>query len=478
MKRNGLLLFALAAAVACRSSSREVAPEVELPDRWSTEAARTAAEPPAEWWRSFADPVLESLVERAVGKNLDVAIAVARVNEARALRDIASGARYPVVDGVAGASRTQFSENTLQGAEGDRTQSYYSAGFDASWEVDLFGSNRAALAASEAGLEAAEEGRRDALVTLLGEVARNYVELRGSQAQSILTRENADSERRTLELTRSRFEAGLATDLDVARAETLVSNTEALVPALEANAARSIHRLSVLLGEPPANLYAELSEPKPVPVAQGAVAELASGIPSDLLRRRPDIRRAERELAQAAALTDQATADLYPKLTLGGSLGLASSKLSDLPESGSVTWSVGGSLLAPIFDGGRLRAAVRVQDARQEQAVDRYRLTVLDALAEVEGALVSIERGRERRESLTKAVASSQRALDLANDLHLRGLIDFFEVLDAQRVNLLVESELARSDTTLSADTVALYKALGGGWETWEAHPPEAAAAQ
>lgn len=473
MKLPAILLvtsaLAILASSSCKTEHSSAVADVQVPDGWTADAGRSAAEPPQEWWKAFGDPALESLVERAAAQNLDVAIAVARVREARGIHDIATGALYPQVDGSAGISRTQFSDNTPAGVgAGTRTENLYSAGFDAAWEVDLFGSNRAAVAAAEAGVQSAEESRRDALVSLLGEVARNYVELRGAQRQILLLGQNAESERGTLELTRSRFQAGLSTDLDVARAETLVANTEALIPPLQANAAASIHRLGVLLAEPPGSLMAELSETKPVPVAQGAVAELASGIPSELLRRRPDIRRAERDLAQAAALTDRATADLYPKLTLGASLGLASTEASNFFDSGSTAWSIGASLLAPIFHGGALRAAVRVQDARQEQAVARYRLTVLNALAEVEDALVSVERERERRKSLEIAVSSSQRALDLANDLHLRGLIDFFQVLDAQRSNVLAESELARSETNLTSDTVALYKALGGGWEGWE----------
>jgi NodT family efflux transporter outer membrane factor (OMF) lipoprotein len=281
----------------------------------------------------------------------------------------------------------------------------------------------------------------------------------------VLTKANAESQRRTLELTRSRFQAGLSTQLDVARAQTLLSNTESLVPSLEIRVASAIHQLSVLLGAPPSSLQSELAETKPVPTAQGAVAELASGLPSDLLRRRPDIRRAERDLAQAAALSDEATANLYPKLTIGATLGLQSQDFSTLSHGGSDFWSIGPGLFAPIFHGGQLRAAVRAQNAQQEQALDRYRLTVLGAFQEVEDALSAVARERERRQSLQESVASSRQALELANDLQLRGLIDFFEVLDAQRSQLIAEAALAQSDTNLTSQTVALYKALGGGWE-------------
>ena len=473
MKPRALLpvpfMLAIVAVGACRTEHTAAAGAVQVPEQWTADAQRSAQDPPQEWWKAFGDPQLESLVDQAVAQNLDVAIAIARVREARGIRDIAGGALYPQVDANAGVSRTQISKNLPGGdvANTSRITSVYSAGFDATWEVDLFGANRAGVAAAEAGVQAAEENRRDALVTLLGDVARNYVELRGAQRQVLLLGENAEAERGTLELTRSRFQAGLATDLDVARAETLVANTEALIPPLQASAAASIHRLSVLLGESPGALMSTLSEPKPVPVAQGAVAELASGVPADLLRRRPDIRRVERELAEAAALTDQATANLYPKITLGGSFGYQSTNTNNLFEPASVAWSVGASLFAPIFHGGALRAAVHVQDAREQQAIDRYRLTVLNAFAEVEDALVSVARERERRQTLVTAVSSSRRALDLANDLHLRGLIDFFEVLDAQRTNVLAEVQLASSETALTSDTVALYKALGGGWESW-----------
>jgi outer membrane protein, multidrug efflux system len=463
MNARVLLVLSLSVLAACYSSPGEHKTDVAVPDRWA-DPAHASTEPPQAWWKEFGDPELDSLIDRAVHANLDVAIAQARVREARALHEFSSGALLPQVNAHAVYTRSKLSENTAQPGTA-QPQNLWDVGFDALWEVDLFGSNRSAVSAAQAGLEAAEENRRDALVTLLGEVARNYVELRGAQQQIALTKANAESQRRTLELTRSRFQAGLSTQLDVARAQTLLSNTDSLVPSLEIRVASAVHQLSVLLGEPPATLGPELTETKPVPTAQGAAAELASGLPSDLLRRRPDIRRAERELAQAAALTDEATANLYPKLTIGATLGLQSQTFNTLGSKGSDYWSIGPGLFAPIFHGGELRAAVRVQNAQQEQALDRYRLTVLGAFQEVEDALSAVARERERRQSLQESVASSRQALELANDLQLRGLIDFFEVLDAQRSQLLAEAALAQSDTNLSSETVALYKALGGGWE-------------
>lgn len=467
MSARVLLVLSAAVSVACQATPGQHTTDVTVPDRW-TDPAHASTEPPEAWWKEFGDPELDSLIDRAVHANLDLASAQARVREARALHEFAGGALYPQVNAHAVYTRSKLSENTAQPGSA-QPQNLWNVGFDALWEVDLFGANRSAASAAQAGLEAAEENRRDALVTLLGEVARNYVELRGAQQQIVLTKANAESQRRTLELTRSRFQAGLSTQLDVARAQTLLSNTESFLPSFEVRVASAIHQLSVLLGEPPSSLQPELTETKPVPTAQGAVAELASGLPSDLLRRRPDIRRAERDLATAAALTDEATANLYPKLTIGATLGLQSQDFSSLGSSGSDFWSIGPGLFAPIFHGGQLRAAVRVQNAQQEQALDRYRQTVLGAFQEVEDALSAVARERERRQSLLESVASSRQALELANDLQLRGLIDFFEVLDAQRSQLIAEAALAQSETTLTSQTVALYKALGGGWESLDA---------
>jgi NodT family efflux transporter outer membrane factor (OMF) lipoprotein len=463
-----VLPSALLALAACHGSPAHEPPAVAMPETWgdgSTTAA--SADPPERWWQEFHDPELDSLIERAVAANLDLAAARARVREARALRDETAGGQNPQVNAHAGYSRSQASANTRQGSvTGSEPRDFYDVGFDALWEIDVFGSTRHAVEAAEAGVEAAEEGRRDALVTLLGEVAREYVGLRGLQRQRSLIAANAEAQRQSLDLTRVRFQAGLSTDLDIARAQSLLSSTEAALPSLEAGASAGIHRLSVLLGVPPRTLEPELAPEAPVPHADETLSNLAAGVPADLLRRRPDIRRAEREFAQAAELSAEATADLYPKLFLGASLGFQSIHSGNLFEGDSKAWSIGPSLLAPIFDGGRLRAAVRVQDARQEQALAAYQQAVLVALEEVENALVALAREQERRTSLAEAVAASRRALDLGTDLNLRGLVDFFEVLDARRSNLLAEAALAESDAAVASGAVALYKALGGGWET------------
>jgi NodT family efflux transporter outer membrane factor (OMF) lipoprotein len=476
-------VLVLAGLAACRAATPSSTPEPVVPASWSTgSGAADSADPPERWWQAFGDPTLDALVERAVSSSLDLALARSRVLEARGLRDFTAGGRQPEITGRASVTRSQASANTRQGSvTGADARNLFDVGFDAGWEVDLFGATRLALEAAEAGVRVAEEDRRDVIVTLLAEVARNYAEMRGLERRRAITLSNAEAQRESLALTRVRFEAGLATALDVARARTLLATTQAQIPVLEAGIAGGHHRLCVLLGLPPGSLEAALA-PDPavearVPQVGTALTNLAAGLPADLLRRRPDIRRAEQELARASALSAAAVADLYPKLTLGASLGWQSLHSGDWLDQGSRTWSIGPSLFAPLFAGGRLRAAVRVQDARQEQAILRYQKTILDAFGEVEISLVDVAREGERRVSLAEALESSRRSLDLAGELHRRGLADFFEVLEAQRSHLALEAELAESDTALATGAIGLYKALGGGWESLDVAASRSAAA-
>ncbi len=300
------------------------------------------------------------------------------------------------------------------------------------------------------------------IVSVLAEIARNYVELRGAQRQLELTRSNFALQQDTRDLTARRFEAGFATDLDVARAESLVASTSAQLPLLEARSRALGHTLEVLLGEPPGALDAELAASAPIPRAPSTVA---AGLPSGLLRRRPDLRVAERELAQATALTGEAVARLYPSFSLTASLGQQGRSLSDLFDAESNAWSVSGGLFAPLLSGGTLRANVAANEARAEAARLGYRRAVLGALAEVETDLTAVARERARAADLERALDADRRAVTLANDLYERGIVSFFEVLVAQQSLLRSESSLAQSTTDLSSKTVALYKALGGGWE-------------
>ena len=423
----------------------------------------------AQWWRTFNDPVLDRLVDQALQANLDLRQAQGRIREARALRRIAGSGYYPSVDASGSYTRSKGSKNVVApgvasgtGIGLGREQDLWQAGFDASWEVDVFGGIRRGVEAAEADLQAAVADRDNVVVSLLGEVGRNYVELRGFQRQITIAQENVTSQSESLELTRAKFRAGLSNDLDVAQAEAQVASTQSQIPALETQAAQATHRLAVLIGQAPESLLAELGQPAPLPAPPPVVP---LGVPSELLRRRPDIGFAERQLAAATARIGVATADLFPKFTIIGSLGQESTRFSNLADGNSTFWSIGPGVSLPIFNAGRLRAAVDVEKARTEQALAVYERTVLQALADVEDALVAFEKEQARRAILVQAVQSNRRAVSLSEQLYQRGLAPFLNVLDAQRALYQAEDQLVQSDTTVSSSAVALFKALGGGWE-------------
>ena len=361
----------------------------------------------ASWWKSFNDPQLDSLVERAVRTNQDLRIAEARVREARAFYRIASSQLWPTVDAGGSYARENQSKNqpilgSLPMPSGIPFENnVYQAGFDASWEIDVFGGNRRAVEAGKAEVAAAEFGRRNVLVTLLGEVARNYVELRGCQRRLEIATNNLKTQEEALALAQDRFKNGLTSDLDVQQAATLLANTRAVIPMLETGIQGYIHRLGVLLGQPPEALLAELSAPAPIP---SAPPNVPAGLPSELLRRRPDIQQAERQLAASTARIGVATADLFPKFSLTGVAGYESTSASDWFAGGSKFWSLGPTVQWRIFDAGRIRANIRVQDARQEQALAAYEKTVLMSFEDVENSLVAYAKEQIRRRSLEDAV--------------------------------------------------------------------------
>jgi outer membrane protein, multidrug efflux system len=429
----------------------------------ATQPAATTQPIAAAWWTSFNDDMLNRLILDARQSNLDLRTAEARVREARAARGIVTADYWPDIDAVGSYSRSRPSKtigNLGSFAVGE--QDLWQAGFDATWEIDVFGRVRRGVQAADADIQAAVADRNDVLLTLLGEVARNYVELRGFQRQVAIAQNNVKSQQETLDLTRVRLNAGLGTDLAVAQTEAIVAATQSQIPAFQTLAQQAIHRLSVLTGKAPAALQAQLDPIQPVPAPP---PEIPAGVPSELLRRRPDIRRAERQLAAATARVGVATADLFPRFTLTGSLGVESNKFSNLGDSDSTFWSIGPGVRFPIFNRGRLKSAVAVENARTEQAVSTYEQTVLRSLEEVENALVAYRKEFVRRESLSRAVASSQRSVQLSQQLYQRGLTDFLNVLDAQRALYQNEDLLVQSESNVSANAVALFKALGGGWE-------------
>lgn len=427
------------------------------------------------WWDSFNDPVLSGLIERALAENLDLKLAEERLNEAYALRGISRAAWYPTLDANGSATRFRGSDNTGQPFSIGKDQTRFAAGLDASWEIDFFGGIKRAVEASEADLQAAEEDRRFARVTLAAEVAQAYVDLRQFQQRKAVIMRAIKSQRETLGLTKSRMDAGLANDLEVAQAEGILATRESQQPALLTGERSAIYRIAVLLGKNPAPLISELqtsnteegnaasSESAPVPTTK---APIATGLPSDLLRRRPDIRRAERQIAAASARVGVATADLFPRFSLTGSFGLESEHTDQFLDMSSRTWSFGPTVRWNIFDGGKLRRTVDAANSRERQALISYEKTVLVALEDVERALVQLKNEQLRRDSLQRALKANTRAVDIAQERYRAGVSEFLNVLESQRQQYDSEDQLVQSDAEFARSVIALYRSLGGGWRT------------
>ena len=473
MKAPVLASFFAVALGGCTVGPEYRRPDAQLPASWTVPSTSVSngtgsALALGEWWRSFDDPLLNRLIQEAVEANLELKIAAARVREARAARLATSSGYWPQVGAGADYSRARLSENgplgrTLHDAGRPLENDLFTAGLDASWEIDVFGGTRRAVEAAGAELDAAEEARRDVLVILLAEVAGDYIELRGLQRRLDVVRSNLRAQEETRALTRLRFQAGMASELSVAQADALTATTRSRIPDLETGIEETAHRLSVLLGKPPAALKGELAVPAAIPAGP---PEVPAGLPADLLRRRPDLRRAERAVAAATARVGQAKAELFPKFYLTGAAGLQSIEAADFFEGGSRFFSLGPTIRWPIFTAVRLRRNIDAHTAREEHAVPQYDLAVLRALEDVENALIAHRKERETWHELTAAEAAHRRARELAEDQFKAGLGDFLNVLDAERALLATEEQLVSSERGMSLQLVRLYKALGGGWET------------
>jgi NodT family efflux transporter outer membrane factor (OMF) lipoprotein len=431
-----------------------------------------------DWWSKFEDPELDSLVARAVAANHELRIVAARVQEARAIERMAESRLYPSVGLSAAALATHGSEagfGVPYGIPGV-TSNLFEVGFDATYEVDVFGGVRRSIEAAGALAEATENERRAVQVTLLGEVARRYIELRALQRRLAVARENLADQRRTAEIVQHRFDNGLAPNFDVIRARAQVVATESSIPPLEAGIRQSIHELSVLLGEQPMALSDELASEAPIPPVP---PEVPVGLPSELLRRRPDVMRAERVLAAATAEQGVATAELFPHLILGGTAGVQSRHVDQLfrgHDPGSGFYSAGPAASWTLFDGGRRTANIDRSKARVAEAAAAYEAIVLGSLRDVENALSSYSANQTRRTSLTELVASEKEAVRIARAQYNQGLLPLLDVLEVQRSLHAAEDALARADQSVSTDLVALYKSLGGGWEWGGADQPSSPA--
>jgi len=416
----------------------------------------------ATWWKGFNDTALDSLVERAIANNYDVRLATANLKEARALRRLVTFDLAPTVQANAGYANGRVSETAaLPGTpRGARDFEIYDAGFDATWELDLFGRVRRSVQAANAQLGSVAATRLDVLVSVIAEVARNYFELRGLQNQLAVARKNADVQAQTLKLTESLLQGGRGTDFDVSRSRALLNLTLSTIPPIEAAIQKTIYRIAVLTGRQPAVLLPELSAPATLPLEMPA---LALGDPATLLRRRPDVRSAERSLAAATARIGVETADLFPRVTFVGSIGLQAETFTGLGQSGADRWNFGPRITWAAFDLGRVRARIKAADARAEGSLAFYEQTVLAALEETEAALVDFGQEQSRRQFLQTSAEASQKAADLAHQRYESGAADFLSVLDAERTLLEAQDRLAASQTRTVTALVGVYKALRAG---------------
>ncbi|HMN76150.1 MAG TPA: efflux transporter outer membrane subunit [Burkholderiaceae bacterium] len=437
-------------------------PKTDLPPAWSPAAAvdTPAAPLDAGWWRRFDDPQLTSLVERALAANPDVRIARARLRAARAVGAQAEAALWPSVGAYGSATRSSSGGN-------DATSSY-GLGFDASWEIDLFGGLKRGVEAADADAQASAATLASTQVSLAAEVARDYVLLRAYQLRIGITQANLDNQSQTLQIAQWRAQAGLVGQIDVEQARANREQTRGQLPQLQDAATQKISALAVLLNVAPGTLAPELKDASAIP---SAAAQPLAGIPADLLRRRPDIVAAERSLAAATARIGVAEAARYPSLNLAGTLGLQGAVLSALTGGGAATQLVAASLAAPIFDAGRLRQQVEIRSAEQEQALAAYEGALAGALRDVEDARAALANGAVRADALAQAVQAARNAALLASFRYRSGLVDFQTVLDTERSVRTLEDSQASTEADNVMAMIQLYKALGGGWSADAADP-------
>jgi NodT family efflux transporter outer membrane factor (OMF) lipoprotein len=474
LRPSAILAVVIAAfATACKTVGPDYrAPEASTPPAYAEPAAAGRQADLSKWWRGFDDPLMTRLVEAALAQNLDLAQAVSRIAEARRQETVAGARDGPQVSAEAQASRNRISENAIPIPPGSGTPGglfglpgsefdTFRVGLDASWEIDLFGGTRRAVEGARARTEAAEWTARDLQVSLAAEVAHDYVALRGLQRREAVARRDLDRQSGLLSIAASRADTGFTSRFEAEQQASLKQGTAARIPALQARQKALIHALGVLTGQEPGTLLAELSPPAPMPVA----AAPPPGLPSELLRRRPDIRGAERKAAAASADIGVATAELYPKFSLTAQPAFVSTELSSLLDWGSRNYSIGAGLVWPLFNGGRIKAQVGAAGEHQAQAVLAWRQSVLVAMRDVEDALARYAADSARAAELKRAASSARAAAAIAADRYRGGVADYTPVFTAEGQLNASEDELAQAEQAMAEDVVALIKALGGGWD-------------
>jgi multidrug efflux system outer membrane protein len=464
MRNQVLVLVSALLLAACSVGPDYRRPEVATSDQFvGVEGAQfTTAEVEREFWKSFNDQQLNEMIERALTANHDIRIATARLREARALRGETKLDLAPTVQASADYTKAKASDRQLGPLPNvDRSQDFYDSGFDAFWELDFFGRVRRGVEAASAEVQSAEASVYATQVSVTAEVARNYFELRGAQQQLAVAQRNADNQAETVRITTARLDAGRGTQLDASRAQAQLSATLATIPDLQAGVTRSMLRLGVLTGQSPEALMPQLSTAKALPELPVAHD---IGTPEQLLRRRPDIRVAERDPAQATAEIGVAVGDLFPRITFLGHWGFDAVKSSDLGNASTESYSFGPSISWAAFDLGRVRQRIKQREAATDRALAKYEQTVLQALEETDASLTAYSKAIVKQQHLQASASASLEASRLARARYESGVADFLQVLDAERTALAAEDQLARSETQTATALLATYKALGGGF--------------
>ncbi|MGL6247423.1 efflux transporter outer membrane subunit [Pseudomonas sp.] len=475
-RRGRMPQLTLCALLVMSLTACTVGPDFQKPQphqitEWSKPSKTAASEAVPNdmnerWWEVFNDPKLSALTQRALTDNLDLKLASRRLQQSRAARQVITADRYPNTAATGSYGRKRNSGEGLNdpsGHNGDSAFNLWDSGFSASWELDFWGRVRRETEAADATLEVAENDRRGVLLSVLAETAQDYIQLRGVQSTRAVTEQNLDVARHSLKLSQLRLADGVATDLDVAEAAAQVAAIESRLPALEQRQSQLINALSLLMGEPPQALHAELSTDAPVPPTP---RQVAIGLPSQLAERRPDIRQAEARLHAATASIGVAKGDFYPRITLSGNFGSQAMQLSDFGSWGSRSFGIGPQFSLPLFDGGRLRGVLNLREAQQQEAAIAYQQTVLRAWHEIDDQLSAYTASQLRRDSLAEAVRQNQIALSTAQQQYVEGVVDFVNVLTVQGALLATQEQFVESSTGVSLAMVGLYKALGGGWES------------
>jgi len=455
-------------------------PKITAPKDWHPDAEKQAkAEPVAidEWWTVFDDAILTDLIHQAATNNLDLKTAFSRIEEAAAVKGIAKGDYWPQIGGSGSATANRLNDISGGASAEDRTPDLYSVGLDASWELDFWGRIRRSVQSADASLQASVEDYRDTLIILYSEIANSYLSVRELQMRIALAKGNVNSQKDTLKLTQGRYDAGLVPEMDVHQSNLNLSRTESTVPAMRQDLAAAINRLAVLTGQAPDEIQSQVGHRDKVPHPD---IQVLTGLPANLLRQRPDVRRAEQQLISQNARIGVAKADLLPRISLSGSFALEANESGDLSQSGSQSYQFGPSFRWALFQGGRIRSNIKAEEARTDQAVYQYQQAVLLALEDVENAYISCREERDRLDFIQESVDAARKTVSQVNTLYENGLVTFLNVLDAERTLAEQEDSLAQSNGRLSRNIVSVFRSLGGGWDVPEEDqtiklPPEPA---